>query len=65
MSRTAPPRSERRTFEAPALVIGGLLGVIAVAIMLKAPRGLWGLLADRYDLQLFPLQRRVRLLDRS
>ena len=42
-----------------------LLGVIAVAIMLKAPRGIWGLLADRYDLQLSPLQRRVRLLDRS
>lgn len=42
-----------------------LLGVIAVAIMLKMPRGVWGFLADRYDLQLFPLQRRVRLLDRS
>ena len=42
-----------------------LLGVIAVAIMLRAPHGIWGLLADRYDLQLFPLHRRVRLLDRS
>jgi branched-chain amino acid transport system permease protein len=42
-----------------------LLGVIAVAIMLKMPHGFWGFLADRYELQLFPLQRRVRLLDRS
>jgi branched-chain amino acid transport system permease protein len=42
-----------------------LLGVIAVVIMLKTRSGIWGLLADRYDLQLFPLQRRVRLLDRS
>jgi branched-chain amino acid transport system permease protein len=42
-----------------------LLGAIAVAIMLKAPHGIWGLLADRYDLQLFPLQRRVHLVDRG
>jgi hypothetical protein len=34
-------------------------------MMLKAPRGLFGRLADRYDLQLFPLRRRVRFLDRS
>ena len=40
-----------------------MLGALAVAIMLVAPKGLWGYLADRYDLQLFPLQRRVRLLD--
>jgi hypothetical protein len=27
--------------------------------MLKAPRGVWGLAADRFGLQIFPLQRRV------
>jgi branched-chain amino acid transport system permease protein len=40
-----------------------MLGAVAVGVMLFAPRGLWGWLADRYDLQLFPVQRRVRLLD--
>ncbi len=38
-----------------------LLGATAVVIMLRAPRGLWGLLADRFDIQLFPVHRRVRL----
>ncbi len=38
-----------------------LLGGVAVAIMLLAPRGLWGLLADRYDIHFFPVRRRVRL----
>jgi branched-chain amino acid transport system permease protein len=38
-----------------------LLGAVAVIIMLLAPRGLWGLVADRYDLHLFPVRRRVRL----
>lgn len=38
-----------------------LLGAVAVVIMLLAPRGLWGLLADRYDIHFFPVRRRVRL----
>jgi hypothetical protein len=29
--------------------------------MLFAPKGLWGFLAQRYDLQLFPLRRRLRV----
>ena len=36
-----------------------LLGVVAIAIMLKAPQGLWGMIADRYGIQLFPLARIV------
>jgi branched-chain amino acid transport system permease protein len=36
-----------------------LLGLLAIAIMLVAPRGLWGLLAERYDLHLFPVRRRL------
>ncbi|HEY5208095.1 MAG TPA: branched-chain amino acid ABC transporter permease [Stellaceae bacterium] len=38
-----------------------LLGAVAVIIMLLAPRGLWGLLADRFDIHFFPVRRRVRL----
>jgi branched-chain amino acid transport system permease protein len=36
-----------------------ILGVIAIAIMLKAPKGLWGLIADRFGWQAFPLERRL------
>jgi branched-chain amino acid transport system permease protein len=35
------------------------LGLIAIAVMLFAPHGLWGLLSDRTGLQLFPIQRRL------
>jgi branched-chain amino acid transport system permease protein len=37
------------------------LGLIAIAVMLFAPRGLWGLIADRTGLALFPVQRRLHL----
>ena len=37
-----------------------VLGLVAIVIMLKAPRGLWGLLKDRFDLELFPLSYRVK-----
>jgi branched-chain amino acid transport system permease protein len=37
-----------------------ILGAIAILVMLKAPRGLWGFVAERTDMQLLPLQRRVR-----
>jgi branched-chain amino acid transport system permease protein len=36
-----------------------MLGVIAIAAMLKAPKGLWGLIADRFGWQMLPLERRV------
>jgi branched-chain amino acid transport system permease protein len=36
-----------------------ILGAVAIAVMLKAPKGLWGLVADRYGWQVFPLQRRL------
>ncbi|NQU71720.1 MAG: branched-chain amino acid ABC transporter permease [Rhodospirillales bacterium] len=38
-----------------------LLGAIAVAVMLKAPGGLWGWVVQRYDVHLFPVQRRLRI----
>ena len=36
-----------------------LMGAIAVLIMLKAPGGVWGLISERFGLQLFPMQRRL------
>ena len=38
-----------------------VLGLIAVVVMLKAPKGIWGVIAERFDLHFFPVQRRVRL----
>ena len=39
------------------------LGLIAIAVMLFAPRGLWGLLSERTGLHLFPVQRRLLPID--
>jgi branched-chain amino acid transport system permease protein len=37
-----------------------LLGTLAVVTMMRFPRGLWGLVAERWDVRFFPVQRRVR-----
>jgi branched-chain amino acid transport system permease protein len=37
-----------------------ILGAVAIAVMLKAPRGLWGLMMSRWNLRFFPVQLRVR-----
>ena len=36
-----------------------LLGLFAILVMLFAPRGIWGYLADRYGFTLFPIRRRL------
>jgi len=36
-----------------------LLGALGILIMLFAPKGLWGLVSERYDLTLFPTRRRL------
>ena len=36
-----------------------ILGAVAIVVMLKAPRGIWGFVADRYGWQVFPLERRL------
>lgn len=36
-----------------------LLGAVAILVMLKAPKGLWGLFSSATGLTLFPLRRRV------
>jgi branched-chain amino acid transport system permease protein len=38
-----------------------LMGMLAIAVMLKAPTGIWGWLVRRYDVQLFPVGRRLAL----
>jgi branched-chain amino acid transport system permease protein len=37
-----------------------VLGSLAVATMMRYPQGLWGLVAERWGLAFFPVQRRVR-----
>jgi branched-chain amino acid transport system permease protein len=39
-----------------------MLGVVAIVIMMRAPHGLWGLIASRFGWKLFPLDRRVQFL---
>ena len=36
-----------------------ILGVVAIAVMLKSPHGLWGYFAEHYGWQLFPLSRHL------
>jgi branched-chain amino acid transport system permease protein len=36
-----------------------IMGAVAIAVMLKAPKGLWGYVADRFGWQVFPLERRL------
>jgi branched-chain amino acid transport system permease protein len=42
-----------------------LMGAIAIAVMLKAPSGIWGWVIQRYDLQLFPVGRRLAIAPRE
>jgi branched-chain amino acid transport system permease protein len=37
-----------------------MLGAVAIATMLLAPKGIWGFLAERFGWQLLPLERRLR-----
>jgi len=39
-----------------------LMGAIAIVVMLKAPFGIWGWVIQRYDVQLFPVGRRLALV---
>lgn len=36
-----------------------LLGALAITVMLFAPKGLWGFVAERYGVMLFPVRRRL------
>lgn len=36
-----------------------ILGLVAIVVMIRAPKGLWGLVLDRWDLRFFPVERRI------
>jgi branched-chain amino acid transport system permease protein len=38
-----------------------MMGAVAIVVMLWAPKGLWGLIADRFGWQALPLQRHLVL----
>ena len=38
-----------------------MLGLVAIVVMLWAPKGIWGYLADRHGWQLFPLSRHLEI----
>jgi branched-chain amino acid transport system permease protein len=38
-----------------------ILGAVAILVMLRARQGLWGLVADRWGLHIFPVQRRLEV----
>jgi len=38
-----------------------ILGVIAIVVMLKAPRGIWGFVQQKFNIELLPLRYKVRL----
>jgi branched-chain amino acid transport system permease protein len=42
-----------------------MLGAVAIVVMLWAPKGIWGLIVQKLDWQIFPLQRRVMFLPRQ
>jgi len=42
-----------------------MLGVVAILVMLTAPKGIWGLIVERFGWQVFPLERRIIVDDRS
>jgi branched-chain amino acid transport system permease protein len=42
-----------------------LMGGIAIVVMLRAPSGIWGWVSNRFNVQLFPVGRRLALVDRS
>jgi len=40
-----------------------MLGLVAILVMLAAPKGIWGLVVARFNFSVFPLERRVVLDD--
>jgi branched-chain amino acid transport system permease protein len=50
----------RQTFSHLGSIYLLMLGVVAIVIMMRAPQGLWGLVASRFGCKLFPLDRRVQ-----
>jgi branched-chain amino acid transport system permease protein len=55
----------RRTLADLGTIYLMMLGLVAIVIMLAAPKGIWGMIAERFGLQLFPLERRVLFEERK
>jgi branched-chain amino acid transport system permease protein len=53
-------QEELATF-GPAYLIS--LGAIAILVMVAFPKGLWGSLAERFDISLFPVRRNLKALE--
>ena len=41
------------------------LGLVAIVVMVKFPKGLWGYAMQRFDLRFFPVQRRVQFFEKE
>jgi branched-chain amino acid transport system permease protein len=41
------------------------LGLVAIVVMVKFPKGLWGYAMQRFDLRFFPVQRRLRIFEKE
>ncbi|MFC6520665.1 branched-chain amino acid ABC transporter permease [Undibacterium arcticum] len=42
-----------------------VMGLVAIIVMIKWPKGIWGFIQQRFDLRFFPVQRRVHLIEPS
>jgi branched-chain amino acid transport system permease protein len=42
-----------------------MMGAVAIVVMLWAPKGLWGLIAERFGWQVLPLQRYLVLTPKT
>jgi branched-chain amino acid transport system permease protein len=42
-----------------------MLGLTAIVVMVKFPKGLWGYAMQRFDLRFFPVQRRVQFFEKE
>jgi branched-chain amino acid transport system permease protein len=49
----------RRTLADLGTIYLMMLGLVAIVVMLAAPKGIWGMIVERFGWQLFPLERTV------
>lgn len=40
-----------------------VMGLVAIIVMIKWPKGIWGFVQQRFDLRFFPVQRRVHIIE--
>ena len=37
-----------------------MLGFVAIFVMIRAPKGIWGFVSSKYNIELFPLSRKLK-----